>query len=400
MKSTGRIKNLLFGSFSLLIMAILAACGSDPAATTIPSSAATQAQGQASSSQGKGATTKFAVVAAGAAIQKCLPHARGEVTVLSDNLNDTMKFNVYSLAPKQKYTLFVTQLPNKPFGISWYQGAIFTDGDGNGSVVVRGILDAKTFSVSPGGATTTFAPTNQYHLGLWFSDPDAPFKLGCEPGAKAPVVTPFNGAHKAGILALNTSNFPDNAGPLSTIKSSTLDVTEAQSQISVQGDRTYSFPMSAAGSAVQNCLPHARGDAAIYSDGLNETMKFNVYGLAPKQKYTLFVTQLPNKPFGISWYQGAIFTDADGNGNVVVRGIFSAKTFSVSPGGATTTFAPANQYHLGLWFSDPDAPFKLGCEPGAKAAVVTPFNGAHKAGILALNSGTFANNAGPLSKVQ
>ena len=85
-------------------------------------------------------------------------------------------------------------------------------------MAVRGILDPKTFSVSPGGPTTTFAPTNQYHLGLWFSDPQAPLSLGCEPGAKAPIVTPFNGVHHAGILALNTSNFPDNAGPLSKVQ--------------------------------------------------------------------------------------------------------------------------------------------------------------------------------------
>jgi hypothetical protein len=201
---------------SVFAVGLLAACGGsyDPNTTQGQNALAPQTQSQGGA--GGNRTFSFPVVPAAAAIQKCLPHARGEATILPDAFNDTMNFKVYNLAPKQKYTLFVTQLPNKPFGISWYQGAIFTDGDGNGNVIVRGIFDKKTFSVSPGG-TTTFAPTHQYHLGLWFSDPETPFKLGCEPGAKAPIVTPFNGTQHAGILALNTSNFPDNAGPLSKV---------------------------------------------------------------------------------------------------------------------------------------------------------------------------------------
>ena len=75
----------------------------------------------------------------------------------------------------------------------------------------------ETFSLSPGGPTTTFAPTHQYHLGLWFADPQVPFDLGCEPGAINPIMTPFDGDQQAGIQVLNTSNFPDNAGPLSQV---------------------------------------------------------------------------------------------------------------------------------------------------------------------------------------
>jgi hypothetical protein len=63
----------------------------------------------------------------------------------------------------------------------------------------------------------TFAPAHQYHLGLWFNNPSTPFKLGCEPGASAPTVTPFNGEQHAGIQALNTSEFPASAGPLSHV---------------------------------------------------------------------------------------------------------------------------------------------------------------------------------------
>jgi hypothetical protein len=100
--------------------------------------------------------------------------------------------------------------------VAWYQTDIDTAGTGSGSAIVRGVFSVETFSVSVGG-TATFAPTHQYHLGLWFNNPKVPFNLGCEPGATAPIVTPFNGEQHAGIQALNTANFPVNAGPLSHV---------------------------------------------------------------------------------------------------------------------------------------------------------------------------------------
>jgi len=149
-------------------------------------------------------------------ITSCLPHARGRVTITPGSLNDTMRVSVHGLPARTGFDLFVIQTPNKPFGISWYQSDLSTGRHGNGSATVRGIFDRETFSVSPGG-TTTFAPTHQFHLGLWFNNPNTPFRLGCEPGATAPVVTPFNGEQHAGIQVLNTGQFPDNAGPLSHV---------------------------------------------------------------------------------------------------------------------------------------------------------------------------------------
>ena len=93
---------------------------------------------------------------------------------------------------------------------------IQANANGFGSATVKGIFDAETFSVSPGG-TTTFAPTHQFHLGVWFNNPNVPFNRGCEPGAPSPIVTPFNGEQHAGIQVVNTSNFPDAAGPLSHV---------------------------------------------------------------------------------------------------------------------------------------------------------------------------------------
>lgn len=76
--------------------------------------------------------------------------------------------------------------------------------------------------IHPGLGITISIPillvrAHQYHLGLWFNNPKVPFGLGCEPGATAPIVTPFNGNQHAGIQVLNTAQFPVDAGPLSHV---------------------------------------------------------------------------------------------------------------------------------------------------------------------------------------
>jgi hypothetical protein len=151
-----------------------------------------------------------------AAVVSCLPHASGRVTITTGSLNDTMTVSLRGMPRNSGFDLFVIQQPNKPFGISWYQSDLTVGRNGAGSATVRGIFSSQTFSVSPGGAAT-FGPTHQYHLGLWFNNPRIPFNLGCEPGAKTPVVTPFNGEQRAGIQALNTANFPVSKGPLSHV---------------------------------------------------------------------------------------------------------------------------------------------------------------------------------------
>jgi hypothetical protein len=90
-------------------------------------------------------------------ITACLPKASGRATITTGRLNDTMKVTITGMPPKAGFDLFVIQTPNTPF------------------------------------------------------------KLGCEPGATSPVVTPFNGEQNAGIQLLNTANFPDNTGPLSHV---------------------------------------------------------------------------------------------------------------------------------------------------------------------------------------
>jgi hypothetical protein len=149
-------------------------------------------------------------------IKSCLPHAGGLVTIVPGSQNDVMHVSVFGMPRNAEFDLFVIQQPLKPFGVSWYQTDVNADSHGFGQATVQGVFDVETFSVSPGG-TTTFAPTHQYHLGLWFNDPRLPFNLGCESGAPKPIVTPFNGEQHAGIQVLNTAEFPLNAGPLSHV---------------------------------------------------------------------------------------------------------------------------------------------------------------------------------------
>jgi hypothetical protein len=147
----------------------------------------------------------------------CLPNARGTVTIVRGHLNEIMTVTVRGLPRNTGFDLFVIQVPNKPFGVAWYQTDLQTGEHGSGTVTVRGIFNKETFSVSVGG-TTTFPPTHQYHLGLWFNNPAKPFNLHCEGAATSPIVTPFNGEQHAGIQILNTSNFPDIRGPLAHVR--------------------------------------------------------------------------------------------------------------------------------------------------------------------------------------
>jgi hypothetical protein len=176
---------------------------------------ASAATGAASAATAK--SFSFALEPSSSAITACLPHASGHVTITPGKLNDTMKVTVSGMPANTGFDLFVIQQPTAPFGVSWYQTDVQANAYGTGSATVKGVFDVETFSVSPGG-TTTFSPTHQYHLGLWFNKPSVPFNLGCEPGATAPVVTPFNGEQDAGIQVLNTAEFPADAGPLSHVK--------------------------------------------------------------------------------------------------------------------------------------------------------------------------------------
>ncbi len=191
------------------------ATGAAAAALSLTATAGA-ATGGAHARSAAASSFSFGLKPSSPAISACLPKAGGHVTITPGALNDTMKVSLHGMPANTGFDLFVIQQPTAPFGISWYQSDIQTNDNGFGSATVKGIFDNETFSVSPGG-TTTFAPTHQYHLGVWFNDPNVPFNLGCEPGATQAIVTPFNGEQHAGIQVVNTAQFPVDAGPLSHV---------------------------------------------------------------------------------------------------------------------------------------------------------------------------------------
>jgi hypothetical protein len=159
--------------------------------------------------------------------------------------------------------------------------------------------------------------------------------------------------------------------------------------------------------------PNAQGTVKIHSIGPVEIMQVNVSGLPPNTDFDFFVIQVPNLPFGLSWYQGDIQTDSNGDGSREFIGRFSIETFIVAPGVAPAPADPFHQpgsipdatqnpqtnpvqlFHLGLWFNNPADVVKAG-----GPNTMTPFNGEHNAGIQVLNTSNFPDSNGPLEKVQ
>ena len=97
------------------------------------------------------------------------------------------------------------------------------------------------------------------------------------------------------------------------------------------------------------CLPNARAHVTVTSTGTAEDMLIFATRLPPNTDFDFFVIQLPNTPFGLSWYQEDVETDDQGNAVQHFRGRFSIETFVVAPGVAP---APLVFNHLPF----PDAP--------------------------------------------
>ena len=165
------------------------------------------------------------VVSSGA--KTCLPDASADVKITPTGPVDIMDVSVQGMPPNATFNLFVVQVPKAPFGISWYQGDIETDKHGRGHQQFVGLFSIETFAVAPGAAPAPvvfdgpfpdaslnppFNPIQMYHLGLWFDSPADAQSAGCPA-----TLTPFNGEHNAGIQVLNTSNFPDDHGPLRSV---------------------------------------------------------------------------------------------------------------------------------------------------------------------------------------
>lgn len=170
----------------------------------------------------------FAMVRSQAAVAgDCLQGAQGVVKIVELGFAERMEVALSGLPKKTEFDLFVIQVPNAPFGLSWYQGDMTTDANGKAKKSFIGRFNEETFIVAPGKAPAPVVhpgddaktnpatgPVHTAHLGLWFNSPADAAKAGCGND-----VTPFNGDHTAGIQALSTRQFGDKQGPLLQVKS-------------------------------------------------------------------------------------------------------------------------------------------------------------------------------------
>ncbi len=182
---------------------------------------------------GAGASTPLAVfqmVRSTAAVNTgCLPNAKANVVIKSLGPVEVMVVSANHLRPHTGFDFFVIQQPDTPFGLSWYQGDMQTDGSGNATGTFVGRFNIETFIVAPGVGTQapvifptdvstnpTTPPVHTFHLGLWFNSPADAHAAGCQ--ASPTATTPFNGEHNAGTQVLSTRNFAPNNGPLDKIQ--------------------------------------------------------------------------------------------------------------------------------------------------------------------------------------
>jgi hypothetical protein len=177
-----------------------------------------------------------------------------------------------------------------------------------------------------------------------------------------------------------------------------------------KGDRISFEMVRSAAATAAGCLPKAEAEVKITSKGPVEVMKVEAEGLPANTEFDFFVIQVPNTPFGLSWYQGDLETNGHGKGHGKFIGRFNIETFIVAPGiapapvvhnqppfpdaSSNPVTAPVHTFHLGLWFNSPADAVKAGC-PGN----VTPFNGEHNAGIQVLSTRNFADDQGPLRQL-
>ena len=170
-------------------------------------------------------STSFKMVRSQAAVDSgCLKGAKANVAINTVAGLQNMHVTVNNAPKNTELELFVTQQPNSPFGVSWYQADFETNNQGHGTVHVRGIFGEELFVFAPGSVNApqvdnfdakknpAFAPVHTLHLGLWFGSPQEAEDAGC-PGTP----TKFDGDHKAGIQAFSTRNFPNLKGPLGEI---------------------------------------------------------------------------------------------------------------------------------------------------------------------------------------
>lgn len=161
----------------------------------------------------------------------CLgPNPQAMVEVVRGNLNDKLTISISGIRPNLAFDLFTVQrssldatgqpVANFPgFGLAWYQSDLQANNGGQGRATINTILLDQIFGFDADKVTvgttsvTRVPPTNTFHVGFWFNDPQDAVACGFD--ASKP--TPFNGEHKAGPLAMiSVPSVETKLGPLCT----------------------------------------------------------------------------------------------------------------------------------------------------------------------------------------
>jgi hypothetical protein len=194
---------------------------------------------------------------------------------------------------------------------------------------------------------------------------------------------------------------------LATAIAAVLSFTALAPSASAAAGDSITFNLKLSAGAATCLASNASGRVVISDLGPVQNMHVELSHLPANTEFATFLLQVPNKPFGLAWYQGDIVTNKDGRGVGDFTGIFGKETFIVAPGvaAAPAIFAdnatsnpatpPVQLLHMGIWFADSTAASLAGC-----ADTVTPFDGDHQAGIQVLNTSNFSDGHGPLLKLQ
>ena len=152
---------------------------------------------------------------------------RARATVTRGKLNDTLVLDLDGFKPGLAFDLFTVQRSpfladgtsdpafknvfKGSFGLAWYQSDIqIGKHSDDGHVRIKTILLDQIFGFDPDIA---LPPTNTFHVGFWFNDPQDAAACGFD----VTKPTPFNGEHRAGPFAMiSLPNANGGLGPLCT----------------------------------------------------------------------------------------------------------------------------------------------------------------------------------------
>lgn len=150
---------------------------------------------------------------------------RARATIVRGELADTLTLDLDHIKPGLDFDLFTVQ--HSPFltdgvkdpkftgsfGLAWYQSDIEIPKRDDGSrTTIKTILLDQIFGFDA-DANVKLPPTNTFHLGFWFNNPDD--AQSCSTTPIKP--TPFNGEHQAGPLAMiSVTDVVTKLGPLCT----------------------------------------------------------------------------------------------------------------------------------------------------------------------------------------